>query len=80
MNIFRIVNTTPHIRDSSREKSMLFHSKKTSLFPSVSPGTEYTWALTWKKSLLICFESYQGVPYLFPYRQSRQEFEHIAIC
>ena len=58
---------------------MLFHSKKALLLPSsVWPGTECTWALEWKKSLLICFESYQGISYLFPYRQSRQEFEHIT--
>ena len=42
---------------------MLFHSKKTFLLPSVWSGTEYTWALIWKKSLLICFESYQSIPY-----------------
>ena len=54
---------------------MLFHSKKALLLPLVWPGTEYTWALIWKKSLIICFESYQGIPYLFPYRQ---EFEHFA--
>ena len=59
-------------------KSMLFDSKKVLLLPSVWPGTEYTWALIWKKSLLICFENYQGFPYLFPYRQSRQEFEYFA--
>ena len=72
-------NITPtYIRDSSWDKSMLFHSKKALLLPSVWPGTKYTSALIWKKSLLICFESYQGIPYLFPYRQSRQEFEHFA--
>ena len=42
---------------------MLFHSKKAFLFPSVWPGTEYTWALICKKSLLICFESYQDILY-----------------
>ena len=77
MNNF-IVNINPHARDSSQDKPMLFHSKKVLLLPSVWPGTEYTWALIWKKSLIICFESYQGIPYLFPYRQSRQEFEHFA--
>ena len=35
--------------------SMLFHSKKALLLPSLLPGTEYTWALIWKKSLIICF-------------------------
>ena len=43
--------------------SMLFQSKKTILFPSVWPGPEYTWALICKKSSLICFKSYQGIPY-----------------
>ena len=52
-----------HVRNSSLEKSKLFHSKRTFLLLSVWPGTEYTWALIWKKSLLICFESYQGIPY-----------------
>ena len=33
------------------------------LLHSVWPGTEYTWTLNWKKSLLIYFESYQGIPY-----------------
>ena len=42
---------------------MLVHSKKAFFLPSVWPGIEYTWALISKKSLLICFESYQGIPY-----------------
>ena len=42
---------------------MLFHSKKALLLPSVWPGAEYTWTLIGKKSLLVCFESYQGIPY-----------------
>ena len=39
--------------------------KKVFLLPSVWPRTEYTWALIWKKNLLqlICFQSYQGIPY-----------------
>ena len=39
--------------------------KKAFLLPSVWPGTEYTLALIWKTSLLplICFQSYQGIPY-----------------
>ena len=80
INTFIIVKITPtcNVRDSSWDKSMLFCSKKVLLLPSVWPGAEYTWALIWKKSLIICFESYQGIPYLFPYRQSRQEFEHFA--
>ena len=31
-----------------------------------------------EEELIICVESYHGIPYLFPYRQSRQEFEHFA--
>ena len=42
---------------------MLFHSKKSFLLLSVWPGTEYTWALIWNKSLLSCFKSYRGIPY-----------------
>ena len=57
---------------------MLFRSKLSLFLPSVWPGTEYTWALIWKKSLTICFESYEGIPYLLPHRQSRQEFEDFA--
>ena len=43
---------------------MLVHSavsttKKAFFLLSIWPGTE----CTWKKSLLICFESYQGIPY-----------------
>ena len=73
------MNTFIIVRDSLWDRSMLFHSKGALLLPSVWPGgTEYTWALIWKKSLRISFESYQGIFYLFPYRQSRQEFEHFA--
>ena len=39
-----IVNISPYVRDLE-DKSMLVHSKKTFLLPSVWPGTEYTWAL-----------------------------------
>ena len=80
MNTFIIAKRYPQMYGiySSWDKSMLFHSKKVLLFPSVLSGTQYTWALIWKKSLIICFESYQGIPYLFPYRQSRQEFEYVA--
>ena len=63
MNTFVIVKIPPHVRDSSKDKSMLFHSKKAFLLPAVWPGTEYTRTLIWKNSLLVCFESYQGIPY-----------------
>ena len=38
---------------------------------SVWPRRQYTWTLNWKKSLLICFESYQGIPY-YQHRKNRQ--------
>ena len=44
--------------------------KKAFLSPSVCPIREYTWTLNWKKSLLICFENCQDVPY--SHRQSRK--------
>ena len=59
MKIFIMVNITPTCKRCSWDKSMLFHSKKALLLPTVWPGTEYTWALIWKKSLLIYVESYQ---------------------
>ena len=52
MNTFVIVNITPHVRDGSKD---LLHSDR--------PGTVYTSVLIWKKSLLICFESYHGILY-----------------
>ena len=78
MNTFKIVSITPTCK--RWDKFMLFRSKNALLLPSVWPGTEYTWALIWKKSLIHLFESYQGIPYLLPYRQSRQEYEHFANC
>ena len=56
---------------TSRCVVLLAPSKKRVLLSlSVWPAREYTWTLIWKKSLLICFESYQGVPY--SHRQSRK--------
>ena len=68
MNIFIIltiitITLPPHVRDSLENKSMLFHSKKANFLPSVWPKTKYTWALILKESLLICFQSYQGISY-----------------
>ena len=54
---------TPHVRHSLEDKSMFAHSKKTFLLPSVWSRTEYTLELIWKKSLVICFESYHAIPY-----------------
>ena len=71
MNTFVIVNITPHIRDSVEDKSMLAHSKKAFLLPSIWPGIEYTRVLIWKKTLLICFESYQGIPFSHACRVDR---------
>ena len=53
----------------------VFHFKKALLLPSVWTGTEYTYL---NKELNIFFESYQVISYLFPYKQSRQEFEHFT--
>ena len=48
----------------SQGKSHNVASKtKAFLSSSVWPRREYTWTLNWKQSLLICFESYQGIPY-----------------
>ena len=41
---------------------MSFHSNKAFLLPSLWLEAEYICALIWKKSLLISFESYQGIP------------------
>ena len=51
----------PHMKEIVWRISLC--SKKAFLLPSVRPGTEYTWALIWKKNLLICFQNYQGIPY-----------------
>ena len=79
MNTFIIVNIIPYVRDSSQDKSMLFHSKKAFLFPSVWPGTEYAWALISKskKSLLICFESYQGILYSHTGRVDSESVQNV---
>ena len=42
--------------------------KKTFVSSSDWPNREYTWTLSWKESLLICFKSCQGVSYF--YRQN----------
>ena len=41
---------------------MIAHSKKTFILPSVWVGTEYNRVPIWKKSLLIVFENYHGIP------------------
>ena len=42
---------------------MLPHSRKTFVFLSAWPGTEYTYAVMLKRILLTCLESYQGFSY-----------------
>ena len=78
----KLLKTTYHRRSMYRYTEarieLVKNSKSIRSKLSVWPGTEYTWALIWKKSLLIYFESYQGIPYLFAYMQIRQEFEHFA--
>ena len=71
MNTFMIVNITPHVRDSLEDTSMLSHSKKSFLLPSVWLGAKYTWALIERRSLLICFKSYRSVPYFRTCRADR---------
>ena len=63
MNTFIIVNITPTYKRQFRGWIYACPLQKAFFLPSVWPETEYTWALIWKKSLLICFESYQGIPY-----------------
>ena len=62
MNTFITANITPTCK-SLENKSMLVHTKKTFLLSSFWPETDYTSAPIWKKSLLICSESYQGISY-----------------
>ena len=71
--IYIIVNITPTCKRKFilLDKTVLFHSKKAFLLPSVWPGIEYTWSLIWKKRLLICFENYQGIPYFHTGRVDR---------
>ena len=58
---------------------MFFRSKKFLLFPSVWSGTEYRYLGTHlEEEPNSLYWSYQGIPYLFPYSQSRQEFDHFA--
>ena len=52
---FMIVSITPHVRDSSWDKPMLFHSKKAFLLHSVLPVTEYTWATHLEEELTYQF-------------------------
>ena len=59
----RRMNTSIIVKYCFEDKSMIVYCKKLFLLPSVWPGTEYSWALIWKRSLLICFESYPGIPY-----------------
>ena len=61
-NLLQYLALSPHA-ENLEDKTMLVHSKKGFLLPSVWPETEYTLALIWRKSLLVCFESYQGIPY-----------------
>ena len=69
MDTFIIV--VQDVKDSSEDKSMLVHFKKAFLLPSVWSGKEGTWEFIWKKSLLVCFESYQNIPYSHTGRLNR---------
>ena len=56
INTFMKVTSPPYVRDSLEDKVCLSTSKN-------PPLSHFTWALIWKKSWLICFQSYQGIPY-----------------
>ena len=53
------------------------HPLKKGLSPLVSSKTECTWTLIRKKSLLICFENCQSIPYL--HRQIRKKMMNTFI-
>ena len=53
----------PNVGDSLEDSSILTPSKKAFLLTSDWPEREYTWALIWKKSSLISYKSYKGIPY-----------------
>ena len=72
INTFTIVNITLHVRDSIEDTSILVQSKNIFLLPSVWSGTDYSWALIWKKCLLIYSENYQGIPYSSKIRVGRR--------
>ena len=63
MNAVIIVNITPTCKGYFRGYTYAFPFQKDLLLASVWPGTECTYTLIWKKSLIICFESYQDIPY-----------------
>ena len=50
---------------------IMWSPRKAFLSPSVWPRREYIWTINWNKSLLICFESYQGIPYSHTSRVDR---------
>ena len=72
MNTFTMVNITPCVRDSLEDKFVLSPPKNAFLLPSVWPRTKN---ILWKKSLLIYFESYHGIPY--SQRQTRKSMVKI---
>ena len=75
INTFIVAHIAPHLKHSLEDKSILVLSKKAFLLPSVCPGTEHTWIFIWEKSLLISFESYQGVPYSHTSKVERRWWE-----
>ena len=62
MNAFIIVNINPACKRYLKDKSMLVHSKKAFLLPSVWPGTEYIWAFIWKKAYLFALKATRTFP------------------
>ena len=70
MNTSIMVKLPSYARDSLEDKSMLAPSKKGLPSPFSLARKRIYLAPIWKKSLLICLESYHGIP--FSYRQSRK--------
>ena len=54
-------------------------SKMVFLSPSVWTRREYSWKLSWKESLLICFENFQGVLWSHRKRRNRMMNSFIIV-
>ena len=67
--LLQCLTLSPHERDSLEDKYMLAPSKKGLPSPFSLARKRIYFALIWKNSWLICFKSYNGIPYF--HRQSR---------
>ena len=75
MNTFMLVNITP----TCKFRGLIYACPPKNGLPSpFSLARNNTWALIWKKSLLICFESYYGIPYSHTGRVDREGGENFA--